>query len=149
MVVFDIGTYHHYRGSVVTWFHSGPVSPTKHHISLDSGVLNADGSVSFHAYLDAGTPEAPMSIMEAWLINRQGQKIAHWDTAMLSAIPVADFKNDYAYNKFKPALYGIDGEVGAKATITLPAIVSPQKDDLPVTLRLINSRGTDFSVTLK
>ncbi|HFZ9112111.1 TPA: TQO small subunit DoxD [Salmonella enterica subsp. diarizonae serovar 50:k:z35] len=149
VVVFDIGTYHHYRGSVVTWFHSGPVSPTKHHISLDSGVLNADGSVSFHAYLDAGTPEAPMSIMEAWLINRQGQKIAHWDTAMLSAIPVADFKNDYAYNKFKPALYGIDGEVGAKATISLPAIVSPQKDDLPVTLRLINSRGTDFSITLK
>ncbi len=68
---------------------------------------------------------------------------------MLSAIPAGDFKNDYAYNKFKPALYGIEGEVGAKATITLPAIVSPQKDELPVTLRLVNSRGTEFTITLK
>lgn len=96
-MVFDVGTYNHYRGSVVIWFHSGPVSPTKHHISLDKGVLIPDGSVSFHVYLDAGTPEVPMNIMEALLINNQGKKIAHWDTTMLSSMPIIDFKNDYAY----------------------------------------------------
>lgn len=113
----------------------------------------------------AGTPEAPVSIMEARckmvsksikvlgictrLINSHGKKIAHRDTAMLSAIPVGYFKNDHAYNKFKSAPYGIEGEVGAKATITLPAIESPQQDELTVTPRLVNSRGTEFTITLK
>lgn len=68
---------------------------------------------------------------------------------MLSAIPAANFHNDYDYNKFKPALYGIEGEVGAKATITLPATAEPQKDEMPLTLRLVDSRGAEFSITLK
>ncbi|HFW3090721.1 TPA: TQO small subunit DoxA domain-containing protein [Salmonella enterica subsp. enterica serovar Reading] len=82
-------------------------------------------------------------------MNRQGEKIAHWDTSALSAIPAANFSNDYDHNKFKPALYGIEGEVGAKATITLPAIAEPQKDEMPLTLKLVDSRGAEFSITLK
>ncbi|EIM5533583.1 quinol oxidase, partial [Salmonella enterica subsp. enterica] len=108
-----------------------------------------DGSVSFHAYLDAGTPEAPVNIMDAWLINSQGEKVFHWDTRMLSSVPAANFRNDYDYNKFKPALYGIEGEVGAKATITLPATAEPLKDEMPLTLRLVDSRGAEFSIMLK
>jgi len=31
VVIFNVGTYNYYRGSVLTSFHGGPVSPTKHH----------------------------------------------------------------------------------------------------------------------
>ena len=34
VVLFDVGAYNYYRGSVVTPFHGGPVSPTKHHLTL-------------------------------------------------------------------------------------------------------------------
>jgi thiosulfate dehydrogenase (quinone) len=44
--VFNIGTYSYYRGSVVTPFRSGPVSPTRHHFALSNGALLPDGGVS-------------------------------------------------------------------------------------------------------
>src|SRR5260370_33061282 len=33
-VVFNVATYDYYRGSVITPFHGGPVSPPKHHLHL-------------------------------------------------------------------------------------------------------------------
>ena len=39
VLAFDIGTYSYYRGSVVTPFHGGPVSPTRHHFALSNGAL--------------------------------------------------------------------------------------------------------------
>src|SRR6202166_2404601 len=48
VVIFDVGTYNYYRGSVLTPFHGGPVSPTKHHLTLSQAELLPDGSVRFH-----------------------------------------------------------------------------------------------------
>ncbi|EAR5683954.1 DoxX family membrane protein [Salmonella enterica] len=121
VVVFDVGTYSYYRGSVVTPYHHGPVSPTTHHITLTEGKLLPDGRVSVHVYLDAGTPEAPEHIMEAWLKTRSGETLMHWNTTMLSAIPEDHFRNDYDYNQFSSGHYGIQAIVGSAATITLPA----------------------------
>ena len=64
VLAFDIGTYSYYRGSVVTPFHSGPVSPTLHHFALSNGALLPDGGVGFQHYLDARTAE-PAHIMKA------------------------------------------------------------------------------------
>src|SRR5258705_10754798 len=58
-VVFNVATYDHYRGSVITPFHGGPVSPSRHHLDLTDGVLLPDGAVRFHQFLDGGTPGAP------------------------------------------------------------------------------------------
>src|SRR6266481_3475219 len=49
-VAFNVATYNYYRGSVITPFHGGPVSPSKHHLDLTEGVLLPDGAVRFHAY---------------------------------------------------------------------------------------------------
>jgi hypothetical protein len=43
VLVFDLATYSYYRGSVLTPFHSGPVSPTKHHFSLGDASLLLNG----------------------------------------------------------------------------------------------------------
>ncbi|EKL9635482.1 quinol oxidase [Salmonella enterica] len=152
VVVFDVGTYSHYRGSVVTPYHHGPVSPTTHHISLTDGKLFSDGQVMVHAYLDAGTPEAPEHIMDAWLKTVNGETLAHWDTKMLSALPKESFSNDYDYNKFMSGHYGIQAIVGSAATITLPAGVLKEEMDMrpdePLTLVLMDIEGHTFSTML-
>ena len=120
VAIFDIATYSYYRGSVVTPFHGGPVSPTKHHLSLAHAALHSDGGVSFHVYLDAGTPEAQVHVVAASLLDAHMAPVAHWDTAALSAMPKTAFVNDYGYNKFGPGPFGIRAPMGAAATITLP-----------------------------
>src|ERR1700751_2610245 len=124
VLVFNIGTYSYYRGSVVTPFHGGLVSPTKHHLTLSDARLLGDGSVRFHVYLDAGTPEAPVHVVAADLIDANDRPVAQYDTVALSALPKAAFVNDYAYNKFGPGPFGIRAPMGAAAMVTLPVSAS-------------------------
>jgi uncharacterized membrane protein YphA (DoxX/SURF4 family) len=118
-VVFVGGTYSYYRGSVISAFHGGPVSPSRHHVSLSEGKLSSDGAVSFRAYLDAGTAAAPANIIAAEL-TRNGTVIERWDAKTLAALPKSAFRNDFPYQQFKPGFAGITGGVGARAQITLP-----------------------------
>jgi thiosulfate dehydrogenase [quinone] large subunit len=149
VLVFDIATYSYYRGSVVTPFHSGPVSPTKHHLALGDARRLPDGGVRFHAYLDAGTPEAPVHVVAADLLAADKQPIAHWDAAALSALPKTAFANDYAYNKFAPGPFGIRAPMGAAATVTLtPPHATPGGTDGARFLRLTDVDGRSFSVAL-
>ncbi|WP_458072141.1 TQO small subunit DoxD [Rhodanobacter sp. BL-MT-08] len=119
-VLFVVMTYNHYRGSVFTPFHGGPVSPSKHHVSLSGGRLDGRGTITFTAYLDAGTPEAPANIVRADLSNAQGQVVETWDSAALAALPASAFVNDYRYNTFGPGYAGMTAEMGARAVISLP-----------------------------
>ena len=145
VLVFDVGTYSYYRGSVVTPFHGGPVSPTKHHLTLSEARLLPDGSARFHVYLDAGTPEAPVHVVAADLLDADNQPVAHYDAAALSALPKAAFANDYAYNKFAPGPFGIRAPMGAAATVTLPASgATPQARFI----RLTDVDGRAFTATL-
>ena len=121
-VVFVVLTYSYYRGSVIGPFHGGPTSPTKHHVSLDNVTLRGDGAVSFHAYLDAGSPDVPAHIIKIVLHAADKTPVETWTGAQLAALDKGDFVNDYAYNQFKPGLVSIQAEVGAKATISLPAV---------------------------
>ncbi len=120
-VVFNVATYDHYRGSVYSAFHGGPVSPAKHHISLADAALLPDGGVRFHAYLDGGTPAAPSNVMEATVLRADGSVAAKWDGAALSQLPPSSIHNDFAYNRFGHGSFGLSAKMGAEATITLPA----------------------------
>jgi thiosulfate dehydrogenase [quinone] large subunit len=149
VLAFNIGTYSYYRGSVVTPFHSGPVSPTRHHFALSNGALLPDGGVKFQIYLDGGTPEAPAHIMKAELIDGENEPFETWNTETLTRLPTASIHNDFAYNRFKPGPFGIVGEMGAMATITLP----PEPDVHPppggkTVLRLTDVSGRSFSLKL-
>src|SRR3979490_1172559 len=119
VVIFNVGTYNYYRGSVLTSFHGGPVSPTKHHLTLSQAELLPDGSVRFHVYLDAGTPEAPAHVVAADLLNSERHPVADWAAAVLSQLPKTDFANDYAYTGFDPGPFGIRAKMGAAAPVTL------------------------------
>ncbi len=147
VLVFDVGTYSYYRGSVVTPFHGGPVSPTKHHLTLNGAGLLPDGSVRFHVYLDAGTPEAPVHVVAADLLDANNQPLAHYDAAALSALAKAAFANDYAYNKFAPGPFGIRAPMGAAAMVTLPPPASGATPQAKF-IRLTDVDGRAFSATL-
>jgi thiosulfate dehydrogenase [quinone] large subunit len=147
VVIFDVGTYSYYRGSVVTPFHGGPVSPTKHHLTLNQAELLPDGKVRFHVYLDAGTPEAPAHVVAADLLNGEKHPVADWNAAQLSKLPKTDFANDYAYNKFEPGPYGIRAKMGAAATVTLPVPASGTSAGARY-IQLTDVDGRTFSATL-
>jgi thiosulfate dehydrogenase [quinone] large subunit len=149
VLAFNVGTYSYYRGSVVTAFHSGPVSPTRHHFALSNGALLPDGGVKFQIYLDGGTPEAPAHIMKAELIGAGDEPLETWNTEVLTRLPPDSIRNEFAYNKFEAGPYGIVAEMGAVATITLP----PQPNFHPparenTTLRLTDVNGRSFSLKL-
>lgn len=145
VLVFNVGTYSYYRGSVVTPFHGGPVSPTKHHLTLSHARLLPNGSVRFHVYLDAGTPEAPVHVVAADLLDADNHVVAHYDAAALAALPKTAFLNDYDYNKFAPGPFGIRAPMGAAATVTLPALGSGADARL---IRLTDVDGRTFSAML-
>ncbi len=120
-VIFVVSTYHYYRGSVFTPFHTGPVSPAKHHVSLTDGRVLANGGISFHAYLDGGTADVPAHIVRIELRGADGKVVESWNGTQLAALGKSAFANDYAYNQFRAGFQSIQAAVGSKATITLPA----------------------------
>jgi uncharacterized membrane protein YphA (DoxX/SURF4 family) len=150
VLVYNVGTYSYFRGSVVTPFHGGPVSPTVHHLTMRDGEVFADGQVSFHVYLDGGTPEAPVHVVDATLLGPDKTVIEHWNASALSRLPNGAFTNDFAYNRFGAGPYGIRASMGAAATITLPAV--PHTNVSPgtlTTLRLTDVDGRSFITQLE
>jgi uncharacterized membrane protein YphA (DoxX/SURF4 family) len=150
-VAFNVATYNYYRGSVVTPFHGGPVSPGKHHLSLTDGVLLPNGAVRFHAYLDGGTPAAPSNMMTAVLKSRDGAVLEQWDGGVLSRLPASAISNEFAYNRFAPGPFGLRAQVGAMATITLPAANGADTGSLhsAATLQLRTVNGNTFNLAVK
>lgn len=123
-VAFTVLTYNYYRGSVVTPFHSGPVSPAKHRWGLSNGAMGSDGSVSFKAYENAGTPAEPSNMVKAYLTDAAGKTVEAWNGDALATLPKSAFRNDFAYQKFHSGKFGIVAPVGAVATIDLPGAVT-------------------------
>ncbi len=149
-VLFVVSTYNYFRGSVLTPFHSGPVSPAAHHLRLSNGQVRADGQVRFTAYLDAGTPAAPANIIRADVLDTHARIVEQWDSAVLAALSPRAFFNDYAYNRFRPGYAGITAAVGARARITLPPArhgLNLSAADYALVLHSVN--GHTFTLTLR
>ena len=149
VVVFNVGTYSYYRGSVVTPFHSGPVSPTAHHVTITDATISGDDNVRFHATLDAGTPEAPLHVVKATLLDANNKPVVQWTAQELARLPKSSFANDYAYNKFGPGPFGIRAPMGAASYITLPVAGGDATGNRhPVKLQLTDVDGRTFSAPL-
>jgi thiosulfate dehydrogenase [quinone] large subunit len=150
-VVFNVATYNYYRGSVITPFHGGPVSPSKHHLGLTDGVLLPNGAVRFHAYLDGGTPASPSNVMTAVLKSNDGAVLEQWDGTALSQLPASAISNEFAYNRFAPGPFGLRAKMGATATITLPATANADIVSLhsAATLQLRTVNGNTFNVAVR
>jgi hypothetical protein len=49
--------------------------------------MSADGQVSFHAYLDRRTHEAPAHVVDTTVLGPNHTVIEHWDASALSKLP--------------------------------------------------------------
>jgi thiosulfate dehydrogenase (quinone) len=136
---------------VVTPFHGGPVSPSKHHLSLTDGVLLPNGAVRFHAYLDGGTPAEPSNVMTAVLKSSDGSVLEQWDGTALSHLPASAIVNECAYNRFASGPFGLRAQTGAMATITLPAASFSDSGNhsRAATLQLRTVNGNTFNVRIR
>jgi uncharacterized membrane protein YphA (DoxX/SURF4 family) len=144
-VVFNVGTYNYYRGSVLTPFHEGPTNPSKHHFSLTPPKIMSDGSLSFHLSLDGGTPEAPAHVMEVVLQDFNGKPIETWNSDQLAHLREKAIHNDFSYNQIKAGRYGLSAEMGASATIYLPTEAGNVPGAGPFKVVVTDIEGKSFS----
>ena len=119
-IAFTVGFYDYYRGSVVTPFHGGPVSPAEHHLVLSAGRLAADGEVSVHAYVDGGTSAVPAHLMSVSLRDGAGRVVEASGFRCLSRAARGAIKNSFAYQRFSTDRFGITAALGAASEIALP-----------------------------
>jgi thiosulfate dehydrogenase [quinone] large subunit len=148
VLIFDVGIYNYYRGSVLTPYHKGPVGAAAHHFTLSDAIALSDGGVRFEIYLDGGTPAVPAHIMKAEVLAPDGKALATWDWQALSALPPTAIANDFAYNRFKPAPFGLEAGVGARAVVTLPPPANLEATRAGAELRITDVSGKTFAVSL-
>ncbi len=148
VLVFDIGLYDYYRGSVLTPYHKGPVGAAAHHFTLSKAMRLSDGGVRFAVYVDAGTPAVPAHIMQVEVVAPDGRALATWDWRALSALAPTAIVNDFAYNRFKPAAYGLEAGVGAKAIVTLPPPADADATRAGAEVRVTDVNGKTFTSSL-
>ena len=109
-----------------------------------------NGAVRFHAYLDGGTP-APSNVMIAMLKSYDGTVLEQWDGTALSHLPASTIANEFAYNRFAPGPFGLRAQMGAMATITLPATSAADIGGVhgASTLELHTVNGNTFTVAVR
>ncbi len=121
-VAFVMLTYNYYRGSILTPFHGDPTSPSVHHLSVSDAVAEPGGAIAFTVYLDGGTADVPAHVVRVRLLDAANKPEAVWGPGQLAGLPQSAIVNDYAYNRFRPALMSLAAGMGARARITLPAV---------------------------
>lgn len=144
-LLFTAGFYQYFHGAVISPLHAR-VSFHKHDLALSQVSAQTNGQVRFHAYIDAGPDTGKLYLIDARLVDAQGNTVENWNGKALSALPKADIDNLFHQpwaSQIKPTKYGLGGITGAKAFITLPA-----EHSLPAgryTLRLMNIDGRTWS----
>jgi thiosulfate dehydrogenase [quinone] large subunit len=77
--------------------------------------------------------------------------LEQWDGTALSRLPTSAIINEFAYNRFAPGPFGLRAQMGAMATITLPAASGVDTGNLhsAATLQLRTVNGNTFNVAVK
>lgn len=149
VLAFNLASYSYYRGSVVTPFHSGRVSPTTHHFTVRDAELLPDGAVRFQIALDGGTADLPAHIVKADIVAPDGRVLETWDSILLSRVPADSILNRFAYNRFVTGPFGLVAAMGSQAIVTLsPAATLGRAAAEGASLRLTGVDGSTFSSAL-
>jgi len=79
-----------------------------------------------------------------------GSVLEQWDGTALSHLPTSAITNEFDYNRFAPGPFGLRAQMGAMATITLPAVSGADTRSLHsaamLQLRAVN--GNTFNVAV-
>lgn len=147
-VFFTLATYNYYRGAIFSAYHAGPVSAVQHHITLTHGSIALDGTVTFTAYVDAGTPSLPSYFVRAELVDSNNAVVETWSGSELIAIAASNIKNKYDYNRITIGHYGLVAPVSAEARIVLSPVSSLQLKPDSYQLRIYTIEGKRWDLRL-
>ncbi|HEN47234.1 MAG TPA: DoxX family membrane protein [Mizugakiibacter sp.] len=150
-IVFTVASYQFLHGAVYSPLHAR-VNFHHYSLSLNQAQVKTDGTVSFHAYVDAGPDTGKLYLIGAELLDSNGNAVEQWSGKQLTALPQANIVNRFTQawsSKFKPTAYGIGGVVGAKATIKLPGNAVQTLSGSSYTLRLTTIDGKHLSTKVK
>lgn len=147
-VAFAVCTYSYYRGSVVTAFHGGPVSPKKHHWKLTDATIAPDGTVTFHANVNAGTAAEASNVVRATVTSATGHILEAWKGSALAHLKPSDFRNEFDYQKIHAGPFGLSGPVGAVAIVSLPSVGKPSPIHGGSKLTLVSVNDHRWSIEL-
>ena len=88
--------------------------------------------------------------MTAALKSHDGSVLALWDGTALSHLPASAISNEFAYNRFAPGPFGLRAQMGARATITLPATGAAAIIGIhgPAKLELRTVNGNAFNIAV-
>jgi thiosulfate dehydrogenase (quinone) len=89
--------------------------------------------------------------VRAALSTRPPSSIRTWDVTALSHLSTSAITNEFAYNRFAPGPFGLQAQMGARATITLPAVNGADIGSLrnAATLQLRTVNGNTFNVAVR
>ena len=89
--------------------------------------------------------------MTAVLKANDGSVLEQWDGTALSHLPTSAVANEFAYNRFAPGPFGLRAQMGAMATITLPAASGVDTGRLrhATMLQLRTVNGNAFKVAVR
>jgi thiosulfate dehydrogenase [quinone] large subunit len=89
--------------------------------------------------------------MTAALKSNDGTVLDQWDGTALSHLPTSAITNEFAYNRFEPGLFGLRAQMGAIATIIMPATSAAEIGGVlgAATLELRTINGNTFSVAVR
>ena len=85
------------------------------------------------------------------LCPNDGTVLEQWDGTVLSHLPTSAIINEFDYNRFAPGPFGLRAQMGAMATVTLPATSAAQIGGVhgAATLELTTVNGNAFSVAVR
>lgn len=83
------------------------------------------------------------------LSDASGRVIEAWTLRDLSIPGSVGIHNDFAYNKFKVSPFGISAEMGAGATMSLPAGTTQFRPEASYRLILKDVEGRIFTASTK
>lgn len=147
---FTVGSYQYLHGAVFSSLHAR-VNFHHYSLALNDATASGDGSVEFSAYVNAGSDTGKLYLIDARLMDAQGQPVEQWNGQALSSMQPGAIKNRFTQawaSQFKPSAYGIGGVTGAKARITLPGQAALQPGNYTLRLVDIDGKHWDTPVTM-
>ncbi len=139
MMLVTLGTNQFFHGGVWGPLHNKSVKP----LLEVSGASLSGQELRFNVFRTEGVDTYGSFLVRIRLTNGQGNTLWKMEADELSSLPPSAIENDYLA-RIKPGAFGLVVPLGAKAGVTLPAVL-PVVSEGPVSVVLTDVSGKEWS----
>lgn len=143
MMFVTLGTNQFFHGGVWGPLHNKSVKPL---LEVSGASLSGDG-LRFNVYRTEGVDTYGSFLVRVRLTDGQGNTLWKMEADELSALSPSAIENSYVA-RIKPGAFGLVVPLGAKAGVTLPAVLSVVPEG-PVSVVLTDVSGKEWSAPVR